>query len=81
MDRALINLAYFLGVELSVDTLKCALRNREGNFHRHKDIDPYEGLEVDLDEINKNRAKLRGLIKQCILGKTCGTSGCAFVEF
>lgn len=83
LNRALINLAYFLGVELTGDQLECTISHSEGLYHRKEPIsqDMFGNIEVDKRLLDLNRNKARVQIHKCIMEQKCGTSGCGFVHF
>ena len=80
--RALTNLAYFLGAELTDTDLDCVVSKMEGQFHRKKQTkDLFEGIVTNMTDIDPEQAIARRLMHQCIEKKKCGTSGCAFANF
>jgi hypothetical protein len=81
LDRALVNLAYFLGVALDEKSLECVMSDAEGSFHRVKGEDPYDGIRVNLTEVEAEKVKTKRLIEDCIARKRSATSGCAFARF
>ena len=79
-SRALVKLAYFLGVDLSPRILQCALDNQDGVFHRNKSGSPLEGMTLtNMEHISKGLQNLKDQIHVCLQQRACMTSGCHFL--
>ena len=79
--RSLLNLAYFLGVELSPEILNCAVSHAETDIYKRKwKVEFYKEAEVKLDDLAQEQIKVKNLIEQCLKERRCMTSGCGFVD-
>ena len=73
LRQAVINIAYFFGVELSQDHLQCVIDNNKGRFYR-----PSSDLSPRILEDKKTReaiATIKNMTAQCLSENWCATSG------
>ena len=81
LERTVVKLAYFLGVNLSPEDLKCILDNKEGHFHRSsKNKEMVNKIAVNATRYLPSAKKLKGRIRECIQMKKCMLSGCGFLH-
>ena len=78
LPRALANTAYFLGLSVDADTLKCVQENSEGQYHRKSQSparDPFTDLKKYPLEMDRLKSILNEMIQQCSAAGKCVTSG------
>ena len=80
LERALVKLAYFLGVDLSPQTLQCVLEHKEGHYHRSEEnYEVFRGVQTYTKTFYETQEMLRQHVRECMAKKKCMTSGCGFL--
>ena len=80
LGRALVKLAYFLGVTLSPEELQCILNNSEGHFHRGKrSADLFKNVTVQITHLRGDKKILQQKVGDCVRKSRCIISGCGFL--
>ena len=83
LERSLINLAFFLGVNITSSMLKCSIEQHEGKFHRSKFKmlrDPFKGILINKTKVTEGQRQVKLLVEECLSQDLCVSGGCGYMN-